>query len=333
MAFTLLVYAMFVFFLLFGVRIGKIDEEGVCFRRFNSLRGLFALEIVIGHVIRYEATLLYPLGKFMIVSVAFFFFVSGWGLCRSYHQKADYLHHFLPRKCGYLLVLSLFAFAVRIVVLLAAGRYVADKNIILQYLESTNWYIWELIFFYCLFFLIYRFLSKYRCTVIALVTFVMMTVAFFVGMIQGYYSSAMAFPAGVIFYEYYPAIVDFLRKIQGKILICIMAAFGLSSLLLGTDSLIGMVYLRNVMCLAVLCIMVRFLTYFHTDNLFLRFLGKYSTEIYLYQFVFLEVTAVLPDWRIRILLVCALTLLTAIVIHPVQGWIRKKLFSGKLACK
>lgn len=317
---------MFVFFLLFGVRIEKSGGEEAYFQRFNSLRGLFALEIVCGHVIRYESTLLYPLGKFMIVSVAFFFFVSGWGVCRSYHHKANYLNKFLTKKCGYLLVLSLLAFAVRMVVLLATGRFDNGRNLILQYFSSTNWYIWELFFFYCLFFLAYRFLPKYRWAVIAAVTFLLMTAAFFGGMIQGYYSSAMAFPAGVVMYEYYPVIVGFFKKTGGKVIVFMMAVFGLSSLLLGADSLIGMVYLRNVMCLAVLCIMVYFLTYFHTDNLFLRFLGKYSTGIYLYQFVYLEVTGALTDWCIRILLVCALTLFTAVVIHPMQLWIRKKIF-------
>ena len=39
----------------------------------NDMRGIFALEIVLGHVIRHERSLLYPLGKFMICSVAYFF--------------------------------------------------------------------------------------------------------------------------------------------------------------------------------------------------------------------------------------------------------------------
>lgn len=324
MVVSLLIYVMFAFILLFNIQIEKKNEEASCFQNFNSLRGLFALEIMIGHVIRYESTLLYPLGKFMIVSVAFFFFISGWGLCRSYHQKTDYLSHLLPGKCGYLLALSLLAFAIRSIVLLVLGRWNPGQNVIRQYFSSTNWYIWELIFFYCLFFLVYRFLSKYRCVAITVITCLMITAAFFLGTIQGYYSSAMAFPAGVIFYEYYPLIIGFLQKTWGKIITFIMTVLGLSSLLLGTDSLIGMVYLRNVMCLAVLCLMVYFLIYFHTDNSILRFLGKYSTEIYLHQFVYLEVTATLTDWRIRIVLVCALTLLTAIVIHPVYRWIRGK---------
>lgn len=325
-SFSLLIYAMFLFLLFYKVKIEHNDRENIYFQRFNCLRGVFALEIVIGHVIRYEPTLLYPLGKFMIISVAFFFFISGWGLCRSYHQKEHYLDKFLVRKCPYLIVLSLLAFAVRIVVLLVTRNYDTNQYIVIYYLENTNWYIWELLVFYILFYLIYRFVPNYRCAIITLITFVLMTAAFFFGLRQGYYSSSLAFPAGLFFYEYYPAITGFFKKIQGKITVFIMVILGLSCLLLDADSLIGMVYLRNVMCLAAICIIVYFLTYFYADNVFLRFLGKHSTEIYLYQFVYLNIVS-MQNISCRILLVCVLTLVTAVLMHPAHSCIRTKFFS------
>lgn len=324
-SFSLLIYSMFLFLIFFKVRVEQNDREDVYFQRFNCLRGAFALEIVIGHVIRHEQTMLYPLGKFMIISVAFFFFVSGWGLCRSYHQKEHYLDKFLVRKCPYLIVLSLLAFAVRIIVLLVTRNYDTNQNIVMYYFKSTNWYIWELLVFYILFYLVYRFVLSYRCVIIALVTFGLMTAVFFFGFPQGYYSSSLAFPAGLFFYEYYPAITGFFKKIQGKITVFIMAVLGLSCLLLDSDSLIGMVYLRNVMCLALICIMAYFLTYFCVDNAFLRFLGKHSTEIYLYQFVYLNIVSMQNISR-RILLVCTLTLVTAILMHPIHSRIRKNFF-------
>lgn len=83
----------------------------------NNLRGFFALEIVIGHVIRYEQTILYPMGKFMICSVAFFFFVSAFGMAVSYEKKENYLNlNFILSKPVYLLALSILIFVFNLTV-------------------------------------------------------------------------------------------------------------------------------------------------------------------------------------------------------------------------
>lgn len=68
----------------------NISRES-CLTYLNRLRGIFAIEIVIGHVVRDEQTILYPLGKFMICSVAFFFFVSAFGMAVSYENSTENL--------------------------------------------------------------------------------------------------------------------------------------------------------------------------------------------------------------------------------------------------
>ena len=84
---SVMIYAVLAFLLIYGLQYRRAANEGEYFQSFNSLRGLFAIEIVVGHVIRYEKTWLYPLGKFMLISVAFFFFVSGWGLGVPFTKK------------------------------------------------------------------------------------------------------------------------------------------------------------------------------------------------------------------------------------------------------
>ncbi|MDD6072586.1 MAG: hypothetical protein PUC12_17515 [Clostridiales bacterium] len=80
-----IVYVVFILLLFAGVifcgvkPLPALDGQEAC-QRLNNLRGIFAMEIVVGHVIRDDRTLLYPMGKFMIISVAFFFFVSAFGL-------------------------------------------------------------------------------------------------------------------------------------------------------------------------------------------------------------------------------------------------------------
>lgn len=321
------VYVMLAFLLVYRIRYRYAESEDDYYQNFNSLRGLFAIEIVIGHVIRTESTWLYPLGKFMLVSVAFFFFVSGWGLCRSFHQKEGYLRHFLWVKCGFLLSLSIYAFLLRYIIWIVTGNDNVRENIITQYMQRTNWYIWELMFFYILFYFVYRFVpSRLRNILIAMITVILATILFYVSAMQGYYLSAFAFPAGLFFHEYFPYILSFIKSARGKIVVMLMAVLGVFSPMLGMDSLLGMVYFRNMMCLAVLCIMIYFFTYFHPGNIFLKFLGKYSTEIYTYQFMFLAMDEILQyEWPVRLGLVLGLVLLTALVMRPVHMWTKKRL--------
>lgn len=321
------IYMLLAFLLIYKLQYQHAESEEEYFQNFNSLRGLFAVEIVIGHVIRYENTWLYPLGKFMLVSVAFFFFVSGWGLCRSFHQKKGYLDHFLASKCMYLFILSIYAFLLRYILWVVMGKSEAKENILLQYFQKTNWYIWELIFFYLLFYFIYKFVpGRLRNILIAVITVISATALFFAGVIQGYYMSAFAFPAGLLFYEYFDSVRAFLKKGIGKLMILAAAILGLFSSAFGLDSLVGMVYLRNLLCLAVLGIMIYFLTYFCPGNIFLRFLGKYSTGIYIYQFMFLNMDELARSgWSLRVALVLGCTLLTAVIMQPVHVWTRKKL--------
>ena len=167
---------------------------------------------------------------------------------------------------------------------------IEPKHIIRGFFTSTNWYIWELLFFYLLFFLIYRYIPKYRVSIIGVLTLLFATGGFAIGLPQHYYCSAMAFPAGLLFYEHFNTVARFLKTAWGKLTTIIMTIAGLYSLFLGEDSLLGMVYLRNLICLAFLLLLTYFISYFEVSNKILTYLGKYSTEIYLYQFVFLLLT-------------------------------------------
>lgn len=72
--FSIFILAIFYFIIFYNTKRSPVSGRDDLLKRLNSMRGIFAVEIVIGHVVRYENTILYPLGKFMIISVAFFFF-------------------------------------------------------------------------------------------------------------------------------------------------------------------------------------------------------------------------------------------------------------------
>ena len=218
-----------------------------------------------------------------------FLFCVWLGLMPFFPSKKGYLNRFLAVKCGYLFIQSIYAFLLRYIIWIVLGNSDAKENIMAQYFQKTNWYIWELMFFYLLFYLIYKFVpDRLRNILIVIVTVILATVLFCAGVIQRYYMSAFAFPAGLFFYEYFDSVRSFLNRGIEKLVVLVAVILGLSSSMFGMDSLVGMVYLRNLICLAVLGIMIYFLTYFHPGNNFLKFLGKYSTGIYIISLCFLE---------------------------------------------
>ena len=89
--FSIFILAIFYFIIFYNTKRSPVSGRDDLLKRLNSMRGIFAVEIVIGHVVRYENTILYPLGKFMIISVAFFFFVSAFGMVISFQEKDNYL--------------------------------------------------------------------------------------------------------------------------------------------------------------------------------------------------------------------------------------------------
>lgn len=328
--YSLIVWMLFLLISLYGIHYKKTDKKEDCLMRLNSCRGIFALEIVIGHVIRYEETLLYPLGKFMIISVAFFFFVYAFGMAVSFRQKKGYLQGFLAGKALYLVILAIITFIVNMVLDMLCpaelGYFYPGMNPVSAILSETNWYLRELLLFYLLFYFVYKYIKKFRILFITLVSAAFAGFAFAGGWAQGWYSSILAFPMGLLFGEYYETICRFMKTIRGKLITVILIFLGVGSQFLGTDSITGMVFLRNAMCIAGMLILIYFCTYFTIGNCVNRALIKYSAEIYLFQFIYLKIAEMYGwDFKIRLPFVLGCTILTAVMIHPAFCFARQKL--------
>lgn len=328
MLYPILVYVIFLILIFGGMKKQAADSRREYLARLNSMRGLFAIEIVIGHVIRYDNTILYPFGKAMIISVAFFFFISAFGMVVSFQEKENYLKGFLVSKLSNLLVLAVAAFAVNVIIDWICpkdlGFCFTEENLVIGVLSRTNWYLRELALFYILFYFVYKYMKRYRVLLVTVVTLIFIGVVYQKGWITGWYASAMAFPAGLAFGEYFLPICGFLRSKWGKCTTGILVLIGLSSLFFEQDSMIGMVYMKNIMCLAGILILLYFSTYFQVGNRVSEGLNKYSAEIYIFQFVYYYMADAYGwDYRIRILFTLTTTLLTAFVMHPIINMIKR----------
>ncbi|MCR5576903.1 MAG: hypothetical protein K6F56_07835 [Oscillospiraceae bacterium] len=293
-AFCGTVYFLLFLLLVIGLKANPCSGASSLLSRFNSLRGIFAIEIILGHVIREDKTLLFPLGKIMIISVAFFFFVSAFGLSQSFHANKHYLDGFIRRKCGYLIYLILLIFLFNTVIAyfspVETPYFPIKDAFVLHIFSVTNWYLIELLFFYLLFYCVYKYWYAHRYPIIIAVTAAGVVIAFYAGLQEHWYASALTFPLGLIFMENYECCSRFLSSPRGYLTVFVSTCLGMCSLLFGNTSLIGMVILRNLMCISAILLLAIILIHFEVSNPLLKYLTRYSTELYLCQFVFLRIT-------------------------------------------
>ncbi len=331
-------FSLFVLFLIACLILWGCEKQPAtlsrenCLQNLNDLRGLFALEIVIGHVVRYEHTILFPLGKFMICSVAFFYFVSAFGMAISFERKKNYLNlSFLLSKPLYLWILSLVFFLIGMIIDAVCPNDLSyiTPGLRWAYLLTTNWYIWELIGFYLIFYCIYKFLPRFRVLLICITTLFLSIALYQKGFWEAYVASTFAFPAGLLFGEYFTLVKKFLFSYKGILTTIFLSIFGLCCLLVETESMLSIVFMRNALCLSTIIITFYICTHFTlANNSIARFLCRYSTEIYLSQFVWIRFSESY-DWNyaIRMPFVIISTLAMAVLIHPIVNLIRKILAS------
>ena len=142
----------------------KIDSNSVPnpFNKENSviLRGMAALEIMIGHIgLATGSKILFPNRKAGILFVGIFLALSGYGLMYSKENKKQYMDEFLGKRLCKLLIPAYSVYIIFVIF-----QMVQSKNIIYlrniidmkHFFLNTNWYVWEIILLYCIFYTAYK---------------------------------------------------------------------------------------------------------------------------------------------------------------------------------
>ena len=84
----------------------RFNEVPLCLNNTIPLRGILAVEIVLGHTygVIHDNTLLYFNDRIGVWVVGLFFFLSGYGLGYNFHRKVNYLDKFICKRVGRILV-------------------------------------------------------------------------------------------------------------------------------------------------------------------------------------------------------------------------------------
>lgn len=327
-----LVYIFFAIFVFWGCKKDEINlsEKDTYLQRMNLLRGIFALDIIIGHVAGQNMIALMPFEKFSIVSVAGFFFLSGFGLSNSFNNKKKYLTK-IPEKIRYLIYVTVLLYIIKITFQLFSGvqlGYVSNNilHLVEKYFKTTNWYIWELILLYIFFYIIYFMLPKKTIRVVALfaASFLIGLIMIANGMIVAWYYSILGFPFGILFSEYFDVCMQFIHHWYGKVTILFFFVAGCIGYIFGKNNEVLSFITRNMFCISCITIIILLIGYYKIGNTMINHFTLLSLEIYLYQSLWLDITINMKsNYVIRMLIVVGGTYITALIIHPINRQLKR----------
>lgn len=260
----------------------------------NSLRGLFALVIVLGHatqIFQFVPGVLAPFSKINTLCVGFFFAMSGYGLAYSLHKKNNYRKTFLLPKLFYLFLHALTAVSVSTFI-----SYI--ESLILHtpiWNTGVNWYLIMAGVFYIIFYLIVNNVKtdKNICCFSWIVVILISVFAMLIKLPRVYYISEWCFPMGITVFYYKDKISFILKEYLGKCIFVIISVFIVSLLsFVVKDYTFLDILMHNMLCISFYFLVFIILSFVKVKNRLLELCTKISMEIYLYQFI---VFAVLND--------------------------------------
>lgn len=304
---------------------------GISFNKHNNpfeqeqalaLRGISSVEIMMGHIgLATGSVILYPNRKAGILFVGIFFLLSGYGVAYCTERKTDYLKHFLRNRA---IKILLPAYFIKILMLLLqfALRNTGEQSAIHlgSFFTALNWYVWEQLFFYFIFWIAYKVAPRYLEIIVGIVSVVFIGAAYIQGMDNPWYGSSLCFVLGICFYKFEK------RKVKcGRIGYCMLIgglAFALivsraAFFLLGNDSVLGNPIARNVASVSFCTMTVLLLHKFRVVNSVSVHLGKCSYEIFLIHQYVLSILGKFPieSVALRGILTVVLTITLAHFIH------------------
>ena len=283
---------------------GSFHEDGFSREQTRSLKGLFALSVLLHHLCAYLSAEFRSLIAFRYVgfiAIGGFFLISGYGLMHSAQTSPRYLQGFFRRRILTILVpyyiINLFYCLIN-----CLGRDLpsAVRYILRSLVGLHLWYVPVILLLYVVFFLSFRFLSqRIACLAVTAVTVVYMVVMYCLYRFGGYgaygfwwYNSVIAFPLGMWYCRYRESIHALIQKKYPLWMTGAAAGFAAVYWWICPRHNDGTlpVLLMQILCVILFCGVLMLLSQkVHFSNPILRFCGDHSLEIYLWHALFIAI--------------------------------------------
>ena len=310
------------------MKISYSSEERELFLRLNNLRGILALVVLFSHIWGYTGIrILVPFNKIVTIAVAFFFFLSGYGMMRSSARKPGYGKEILMVKIPYLLWMAaaayIFSFLFETVLSFGKGNTLIFSPFSMkQFFVSTNWYVWELIGFYLVFRICKKILrEKYQVTAVFMISAAAFIILYYSGVVEAYYNSIIGFGLGMLYGsgECWKITEKYTK---GWIAAAALLIFGFAGMIFMDKNGILFAAVRNLAAMGAIILALYLIRYINTCDRVNQCLSRISPELYFYHIpITMLLSNVIKNKFLYVLAAVGLTFLIA----PIMNILNKKI--------
>ena len=169
--------------------------------------------------------------QFGSLSVSIFFFLSGYGLMCSYSLKGKkYLEGFCIHRISKIIIPLLTAYIIYIPILrlinhtggiIEAIQRLFSSNPLLPY----SWYVTEITLLYLLFYLVMRFIPRYKLPALSLTIVFMLAGMLLAGLPHWWINASPCFIIGLWYYKYEHPIMNQMNKVKKQHFITLILLF------------------------------------------------------------------------------------------------------------
>ena len=297
---------LLLFLCIFGAKITKPSssinsKDYLSLATSKSYRGLFAIVVIFHHLAQRTETgfffhLFTQIGQ---PAVAFFFFLSGYGLQKSYITKSDkYREGFLLKRIPTVLIPYIIITAIYWLMHFFLGHFYSLNEIIHSFIigrpiSENSWFIVNILIFYVVFWLLMRICKKhYFMMILGGFIWYILHFIFCLKMKYGsyWYLSSHLLIIGMLYATYEQSIINLFKKNTLQkvfFLACIFSFLYIFSLktelLIGTQVFANIFSISSVLIYLIIFVIstLAFFLKIHLGNKVLNFLGEISLELYI----------------------------------------------------
>ncbi len=305
-------------------------------------RGFFAIVVVFHHLSKCTETgIVFPFFYYSgYLAVSYFFFLSGYGLQKSYIVKADhYRKGFLLKRIPSVLIPYIITIVFYWLLELTRDNHLSLKSYVYAILHGRtilglSWYIITILIFYVIYWLLMVICSnRYFLMITLAVIWYIFYMIFCIKMGYGgyWFNATPLLIVGMFWATYESNILELLTKIHISIVPAIWISFtGLFLIEIRNASFFNLSNLIKTLIIAVLFVLgvLMFSLEVQIGNRALEFLGNISLEIYLSQGIFIEILSNRCVYFTNELLLCITvlsgTIIFSYLLHIILQFILKK---------
>lgn len=293
--------------------------------RMNQLRGVLAFVVLFSHIWGYTGLVfLVPFNKMVTIAVSFFFFLSGYGMVRSFQSKEHYLKSIFRAKIPYLIWMAVLAYLFSAILEKILLPYGVTEHTFLpfgikQFLLSTNWYVYELLGFYLIFILCMRFIKeKYQLPLIAVISIIAFILLYKADVVEAYYNSIIGFWFGM-FCGRHGCLQLIERHKKGYIPGAVILILSFLGMFVFDHTSILFAAVRNFAAAGAIIVALYLVKYLNLNITLLKYAGRISPEIYFYHMpVALLLSQVLKNPVVYAIVVIGTSIGIAALVNPLN---------------